>query len=244
MGGGISPAQSAEPFAPLLARGFVLRAGELPVVFVAVDWCEIRNEAFDRWRTVLAGAAGTRPERVLVTSTHAHDAPVADLRAQQLLDEYSPGVNITDLTFHETAVQRVAKALRDGLTRAQPITHLGTGEARVEGVASNRRFIPSVGGISYGRMSRATSAEAKAAPEGTIDPFLKTISFWNGDRAVCALHGYATHPMSRYGQGMVSCDFVGLARNHRQEDDHGCFQIYTSGCAGNVTAANCSGLRL
>ncbi len=234
MGGGIKPA--AKIVDPLLARGFVLIGGERPVVFVSVDWCEIRNDAFDRWRTVLAEAAGTRPDRVLVTSTHAHDAPVADLRAQQLLDEHSPGVNITDLAFHETAVQRVAKAVRKGLSSAQPITHIGTGEARVDGVASNRRFIPSAGGISYGRMSRATSPETQAAPEGTIDPFLKTISFWSGDRAVCALHGYATHPMSSYGQGMVSCDFVGLARNRRQQDDPGCFQIYSSGCAGNVTA--------
>ncbi|MBI3880384.1 MAG: hypothetical protein HY301_10025 [Verrucomicrobia bacterium] len=234
MGGGIKPAERVVDL--LLARGFALLGGERPLVLVSVDWCEIRNDAFDRWRTVLAEAAGTSPDRVLVTSTHCHDAPVADLRAQRLLDEHSPGVNITDLAFHESAVQRVASALREGLKRAQLVTHIGTGEARVEGVASNRRFIPDSGGISYARMSRAVMGQATAAPEGTIDPFLKTVSFWNGNRAVCSLHSYATHPMSHYGQGQVSCDFVGLARNRRQADDAGCFQIYASGCSGNVTA--------
>ena len=35
---------------PLEARGFVLRDGDLTVVFVSVDWCEIRNEAYARWQ--------------------------------------------------------------------------------------------------------------------------------------------------------------------------------------------------
>jgi hypothetical protein len=42
--------------------------------------------------------------------------------------------------------------------------------------------------------------------------------------------------MSYYGQGGVSADFVGLARKRRQADDPKVFQIYLSGCSGNVTA--------
>src|SRR5436190_143808 len=60
---------------PLEANGFVLLGGEAPVVFVSVDWCEIRNEAYERWQTVLAEAAGTGPDHVMVTSIHQHDAP-------------------------------------------------------------------------------------------------------------------------------------------------------------------------
>src|SRR5215475_13687087 len=47
---------------------------------------------------------------------------------------------------------------------------------------------------------------------------------------------YATHPMSYYGKGGVSSDFVGLARKRRQADDPKVFQLYVSGCSGNVTA--------
>ena len=64
---------------PLEANGFVLLGDGTPVVFVAVDWCEIRNDAYSRWQTVLAEAAGTRPDHVMVTAVHQHDAPVADL---------------------------------------------------------------------------------------------------------------------------------------------------------------------
>src|SRR5688572_11161661 len=66
MGGGIAPAQRIDD--PLFAHGFVLSNGGNPIVFVAVDWCEIRNDAYDRWRAVLAKAARTTRERVLATS--------------------------------------------------------------------------------------------------------------------------------------------------------------------------------
>ena len=50
MGGGIAPAATIVD--PLEAIGFVLAGGDLaaPVVLVSVDWCEIRNEAYDLWR--------------------------------------------------------------------------------------------------------------------------------------------------------------------------------------------------
>src|SRR3954471_23554654 len=71
MGGGILPAKTVED--PLFAHGLVLLGAGEPVVLAAVDWCEIRNDAHDRWRTVLAEAAGTTPPRVLLSSVHQHD---------------------------------------------------------------------------------------------------------------------------------------------------------------------------
>ena len=92
MGGGIAPVKKIDD--PLFAHGWVLLGAGKPVVFVAVDWCEIRNDAYQRWRRVLADAAETAPERVLVACLHQHDAPVADLggaalpRPQQGQGEY------------------------------------------------------------------------------------------------------------------------------------------------------------
>src|SRR5947209_184626 len=59
MGGGIAPAR--EVLDPLSARGFVLLGVGRPVVLAAIDWCEIRNDAFDRGREALAEAAGPNP---------------------------------------------------------------------------------------------------------------------------------------------------------------------------------------
>lgn len=234
MGGGIAPAKQIDD--PLFARGFVLSGLGQPVVLASVDWCEIRNDAFARWRTVLAAAAGTTPERVLVTSVHMHDAPVADLEAQRLLEQHNSAGSICDLDFHERAVQRVAAALREGLRTRRPVSHFGIAKARVEKVASNRRFLGPDGKPRFDRTSSTRDPLAHEAQEGTIDPWLRTLSFWDGDRPVAALSCYATHPMSHYGKGGVSSDFVGLARHRRQADDSQVFQIYTSGCSGNVTA--------
>ena len=234
MGGGISPVKKIDD--PLFAHGFVLLGAGKPIVVVSVDWCEIRNDAYERWRKVLAEAAGTEPVRVLVSAIHQHDAPIADLEAQRILNRAKATGKICDIEFHEKAVQRVAKALRDGLKKPRPITHFGIGQAKVEKVASNRRYLGPDGKPRFGRTSATRDQAARDQPEGTIDPLLKTLSFWNGDQPVLALSCYATHPMSYYGKGGASSDFVGLARQRRQADDPKVLQIYASGCSGNVTA--------
>jgi hypothetical protein len=234
MGGGIAPVK--EIIDPLFVHGFALLGLGKPIVLAAVDWCEIRNDAHQRWRNALAEAAGTTPERVLVTCLHQHDAPVADLEAESLLRQHKAAGSVCDLDFHEKAVRRVARAVRAALPGARRITHMGTGQAKVEKVASNRRTLGSDGRPQFGRTSATRDAAIRERPKGTIDPWLKTLSLWDGDRAVLALTCYATHPMSYYGKGGVSSDFVGLARKRRQADDPAVFQIYTSGCSGNVTA--------
>jgi hypothetical protein len=234
MGGGIAPVK--EIVDPLYATGFVFQGAGDPVVLVAVDWCEIRNDAYDHWRDAIAEAVGTKRERVLVTALHQHDAPVADLTAQRLLDQAKAKGAICDLDFHEKAVTRVARAVRRGMARAKRVTHVGTGQAKVERIASNRRYQDEGGRIQFNRMSATRDPRVRAAEEGLIDPYLKTLSFWDSDRPVLALSAYATHPMSFYGKGGASSDFVGLARKLRQAEEPRTHQIYVSGCSGNVTA--------
>ncbi len=234
MGGGISPAK--EIVDPLFANGLVLLGPEKPLVFLAVDWCEIRNDAYDHWRDTLAEAAGTSRESVLLASVHQHDAPVVDYEAQRLLDEAGLEKSLCDTAFAEDCVTRVASAMRDALKTPKPVTHYGIGLARVEGVCSNRRVVLADGTVTYGRSSATADPALRALPEGTIDPFLKTLSFWNGDAPVAALSAYSTHPMSYYGKGGVSADFVGMARARRQAEMPDVFQIYFTGCSGDTTA--------
>ncbi|HEY5912607.1 MAG TPA: sialidase family protein [Verrucomicrobiae bacterium] len=221
---------------PLEAHGLVLFGVGKPVVFVAVDWCEIRNEAFERWQRVLAEAAGTDPERVMVSTVHQHDAPVADLAAERILRRRNAQGTVCDPAFHEIAVQRVAKALRESLPSARSVTHLGLGAAQVERIASNRRYLTVDGSVRFDRTSSTRNPVAASAPENLIDPWLKTLSFWQGDTPLAAVSAYAVHPMSYYGQGEVSADFPGLARRLRQQDLPAVKQIYVTGSAGNVTA--------
>ena len=77
---------------------------------------------------------------------------------------------------------------------------------------------------------------AIAAPEGLIDPWLKSVSFWNGDKPVVVLTYYATHPQSYYGEGDVTSEFVGLARSAREKALGDLPHIHFNGAGGNVAA--------
>lgn len=242
MGGARAPARRIVD--PLWAKGLVLWAADeqgrksaafLPVVLAALDWCQCNNDSYQRWREVLAQAAGTVPARVIVHTVHQHDAPICDLRAQEWLDRHGLKTAHCDPDFHEKAVQRVAAALRAAMGQPRRVTHIGFGQARVEKIASNRRIVEPDGRIHWGRGSASGEAYGQY-PEGEIDPWLKMLSLWNGEQAVVAWSCYAVHPMSYYGQGEVSADFVGLARERWQREHPRTFHIYLTGCCGDVTA--------
>jgi hypothetical protein len=221
---------------PLEAHGLVLSQGDLKVVLVSVDWCEIRNDAYSRWQKALAQAVDTRPEHVLITTVHQHDAPVADLQAEQILRERKLEGTLCDPEFHERTMERLLIAARISLRGARTITHVGTGKGRVDRVASNRRYVMPSGEVRFDRTSATQNTFAIQADEGLIDSELRTLSFWEQNEPVAAISFYAVHPMSYYGQGEVSADFPGLARRKRQSQTQGVHQIYCSGCSGNITA--------
>ncbi len=54
MGGGIAPVK--EIVDPLFAHGLIFMGAGQPIVIVSVDWCEIRNGAYDLWRESIAEA--------------------------------------------------------------------------------------------------------------------------------------------------------------------------------------------
>lgn len=220
---------------PLLALGVVILGSEKPIVLCALDWCEIRGSDHVHWRERLAKAAGTTPERVAVQSLHQHNAPLADTVAAALCAEAPSPLQVIDVAWAEKALEGVAQAIADSLKHAEELTHITHGEARVSEVASNRRVMGEDGRVKFVRTSATKDAKVREAPEGLIDPMLKTVSFWNGGHKLAALHYYATHPMSYYGDGLVSSDFAGLAREKRTQED-GVPHIYFTGCGGNVTA--------
>ena len=220
---------------PLLALGVVILSDDKPVVLCAVDWCEIRAGDHVHWREVLARAAGTTPERVAVQSLHQHNTPLADSAAHRLLAGFEKPPSVIDIEWAEKALAGVAASIEAALKKPSPVTHITHGEAAVEKVASNRRIMGDDGKVAKMRLSSTKDAALRELPEGTIDPMLKTISFWNGEQKLAALHYYATHPMSYYGDGMVTSDFVGTARERRTKDD-GVPHVYFTGCGGNIAA--------
>jgi hypothetical protein len=219
----------------LTAKGIVILSDEKPVVLCAVDWIGIANEGQDAWRESLAKAAGTTTDRVSVHTVHQHDGVHCDFTREGILAEYGLGGWKSDTLFLRNAIRSVAIAVEHAEQKAQLVTHLGFGEAKVEKVASNRRILGEDGTVKITRWSRTEDTAAIAAPEGLIDPGLKCVSFWNEDQPIALLNYYATHPMSHYGKGHVSSDFPGIARD-RREKQLGVTHVYFSGAGGNITA--------
>lgn len=221
---------------PISARGIVIVGGQRPIVLCAVDYLGIGNSGYQIWRETLARAAGTTPDHVAVHTLHQHDAPRCDFAVEQLLAHHGLAGKRFDLNYCKTVLARVESAARQAAETATTVTHVGLGKAKVERVASNRRILGADGKVQIVRWSKTTDPAAIQAPEGLIDPFVHSVSFWNQDVPVAVLTYYATHPQSYYGQGDVTCEFVGIARNNRQQQLGGVPHVHFNGAGGNITA--------
>jgi len=220
----------------LRCRGVVLTGAGQPIVLCAVDWIGIANEAHDAFRDQLASAAGTTRERVALHTLHQHDAPWADFTAGRILADHGYAIGVFDPGIVQPAMLRASNAIRAALTNRQAITHVGWGAAEVHRVASNRRVPAPDGNIRGVRYTACPDPELRAAPEGTIDPRLVMVSFWDGDRPVTALSYYATHPQSYYRTGIANPDFPGIARFMADQAHPGMMHVHFNGAGGNIGA--------
>ena len=218
---------------PLEMRGVVLRSGDDSYVIAAIDFCGICNASDEVLRDAMAKAAGTTRERVALQSLHQHSAPILDEDAVRILHgEGSPELAKHIQFTHEIA-QRTAIAIQSSLSEMKTVTRVVGTKAIVEQVASNRR-VPQPDGSIAVRASVTREPDVRDAPEGLVDPWLRTVSFFCGDQTLVQLHYYATHPQTFYGDARISWDCVGMARQ-QLENESGVPQIYFTGCGGNIT---------
>ncbi len=220
---------------PLFAQGVILfPESDLPIVLCALDWAELSNGEHDLWRCRLAEAARTSSDRIAVHCIHAHDTPWPDRDAQRLLDNEGHRNVIMQQGWCDEVLQTVQNAVRSALSTTAQVTEIRTGHAAVREIASNRRILGPDGKTRGVRWTRCRDAVLREEPEGLIDPQLKTISFWEEGRKLVSLHYYAVHPTSYDGTGLVTSDFVGIARERLSEAE-GSPHLYFTECAGNIT---------
>lgn len=225
-----------EIVSPLTARGVILLGAGQPIVLCALDWVGVGNESYDVFREELARAAGTASDRVALHAVHQHDAPGSDFASERLLAEHGLAGRMSNAEFDRQALRRIAEAASAALAGAKPVTHVGLGAGRVARIASSRRILGPDGRVAAVRFGSCRDPQIIAAPEGTIDPFVRLVAFWNGDTPVAALTYYASHPHSYYGKGGVNWEFVGMARAAREQALPGVPHIHFCGAGGNVGA--------
>jgi len=222
----------------LRCRGIVILGAEQPIVLCAIDWIGLANEGHDAFRSALAVAAGTVPERVAVHALHQHDAPGCDFTAEKIIRDLGlDGYSRFDGKFHRQVIERASEAIRTALPKAKKVTHFGFGEAMVKEVASNRRVaVGPDGKVGSMRGSSCKVPSLIALPEGVIDPIVSLLGFWNEDVPVALLSSYACHPQSYYRLGIPSPDFPGIARFIRGQDLNMALHVHFNGAGGNIAA--------
>jgi hypothetical protein len=220
----------------LRAKGIVILGAGEPIVMCSVDWIGIANDSQDEFKRVMAEAAGTIPSRVIIHAIHQHDAPSSDFGAENMLKAAGLSTLAFEGSYARDLIQRLGQAIRKSIIGAVPFTHLGTGQAEVYKVASNRRILGADGKVQYTRTSATKDSVIRAAPEGLIDPVVSLISFWDNDKPLAVLSYYASHPQSYYRTGISNPDFPGIARFMRQLAVPEALHIHFNGAGGNLTA--------
>ncbi|MCA9131859.1 MAG: hypothetical protein KDA45_01835 [Planctomycetales bacterium] len=218
---------------PLLARGILLTDAGMACVICSLDLMEVHNDSYDFLRQTIAAAAKVPESRVALHCLHQHTAPAIDTAAQRLeFAEDHPRRRATAeyLTF---IAKQLSTAIHTSQENWQRVTDIGTARAKVERVASNRRLEKADGSIQGRSSSTANAPEQRELPEGLIDPWVRTVSLNDGERAVAHLHYYASHPQSFYGDGRASYDVPGMIRE-KLEKKTGAFQLYLTGCGGDI----------
>ena len=225
-----------EAVMPLSCRGIVLQGEGKPIVLCCVDWIGISNDGNKVFRQRLAEAAGTTADRVAVHTVHQHDAPRLDFSAEEILAKLGESGVMFNVEHARSVIDNAAVAVGEAVKRSRPVTHLGLGEGIVEQVASNRRIQGEDGKVMWTRYTSGASQERnREAPIGLIDPKVKLITFFQGDKPLATLTYYACHPQSYYRTGGANPDFPGIARQMRQEAT-GTFQVHFNGAGGNIGA--------
>ncbi|MEC9093603.1 MAG: hypothetical protein VX438_12900 [Planctomycetota bacterium] len=220
---------------PLSCRGIIILSHQKPIILCSVDWLGIANSAQTEFKQAFAEAAGTIPERVAIHTIHQHDAPRCDFSSENHLAKHGEPGKKYDIPFCRTVIKNASNAIRQAIKNSSLVTHLGLGQGKVDKVASNRRILGEDGKVAVTRFTATKDPKVRAMPIGTVDPFLKSVSFWNRKKCIAVLTFYATHPQSYYRTGKANPDFPGMARNARQTQTS-IPHIHFNGAGGNIGA--------
>ena len=218
---------------PLMAKGVVLRDTHGSYVLCTLDWMEVHGDSYDLLRESIAVAAQIPPSHVALQCVHQHTAPAISSAAQRLQLDEDDDRRVATQTYLDMTCRKLTRAVRESQEHWQAFTHVGTGQAKVERVASSRRIELPDGRILGRGSNTRDRPELREYPVGVIDPVLRTVSIHANSKPLAQLHYYATHPQSFYGDQRISYDIPGMVRE-KLERETGVFQVYFTGCGGDI----------
>ncbi len=195
----------------IFVRIATMQGGNSPAIVVAVDTLGLGVAESTALEGAIAAATGISPERILITSSHSHSAPI--LCPVDLYGGFSP--------YFDGLCERAAQLAKALLSRLEPVT-LSFGKSQCD-FNVNRRLITADG-----------NCVMLPNRDGVVD---KSVPVLAGHRADGSLAGvffsYCCHPTILLGPE-VSGDYPGQAQLALEARHDGCVALYLPGMFGNV----------
>ncbi len=196
---------------PLHATALCLDDGRGQTLSVAVDVLYVDHMLVSECRRRIGARTGLPPERIMISATHTHSAPVT---CTVLAMTGDPVVPAPDPAYRERLVQGIADAACQAVASCVP-AELAITTAQVDGVGCNR-----------------LSPEAPRDPEAGIVAVRRA-----ADKSLLAVQlFYAMHPTVLHEDStQVSADFPAYTRQTIQKAFPGVVVVYHNGPCGNLS---------
>ena len=215
---------------PLYARIVYLEDDDDRVLLIAIDWEGLLRTAHDGVREAVAGSTGLPLERIVVNTSHTHNAMWINLDSEDLLAEW--GYHLVDREYFQSAVETIAAAAVRAIASKRP-ARLSAGSGVLRDFAVNHRT------VYVKPQDRARFNRARKYPIGITDPTLGVVRI--DDRSgtpIAVLHVFAAHAVVSAGPGVISGDYPGAAmRAVEQRLGHETVALFLQGCGGNISPA-------
>lgn len=202
----VNPAKSAHD--PFHARALVLASGETTVAMVVVDNLGIPREVLDEAKALAAERSGIPVERMLVSSTHTHSGPPANVKE---------GAE-AEVAYRPLLVKGIADAIVQAHAGLRPAEVGAAVEPLPEEVFNRRWFVkPGVmnpnpfGGVDLVKMNPGTNPDGLLTPAGPTDPAVSVLAVDDAQTTepIALYANYSLHYVGGIPASQVSADYFG-----------------------------------
>lgn len=236
MPGGFSENLAEKAHDPMHARAIVLDDGKLTVALVLVDNLGLAREVCDEAKLLASRKVAILPEHILISATHTHSAPPANVKAGR------PG----EVAYRKQVIEGIVEAIVKAAGARRPAS-VGAASHPLPDEVFNRRWFlkpgkmpPNpFGGIDLVKMNPGTSADVLSHPAGPTDPDVSVLSIQDAktNRPLALYANYSLHYVGGTPAKQASSDYFGeFARlmPNRVRGDEKFVAMLTNGTSGDI----------
>lgn len=208
MPGGFNENLAKKAHDPLYVRAIVLDDGSLTVALVLVDNLGVAREVCDEAKLLAARKLSILPEHILISATHTHTAPSANLTIGRP----------AEVAYRQVVIDGIVQAITKAGANRRPATLGAATHALPEEVFNRRWFLKPgkmplnpFGGKDLVKMNPGTDPTVLSHPAGPTDPDVSVLSLRDAKtkRPLALYANYSLHYVGGQTSGGVSADYFG-----------------------------------